>query len=315
MARDEESVRKPLEKPKRFVWPPARREGEESGGGGEGGGDPDLRGASGPASDRASGGWWEQIERAYLGVTSPPWKRRVELAGFAADSSDAWCFRCGRSVGAYEVVTEGSDAGCKGCRGSRLPWKRVVRLAAYRGVLRSAILEIKNSAFRRLGSDVGRDLGEQLVTCLAYEGLAASDAIVVPVPTSTWRRFARGIDHPFAIARGVREATGMPVVQLLARQHRPMQTGSTLETRRKNVAGSMHLAWQWRHQPVPMPRVVVLLDDVMTTGATMREAARVVQAAWRERLEADRELVAPAIWIGVLGVTPEKTEPGNTEGL
>lgn len=310
----------PLSKPKRFVWPPALREwnredATESSATHRGEVGELARADSIDASASTPIGWWEHIERTYLGVTSMPWQRRVHVAGFAADNTDAWCFRCGRSVGAYEVVTEGPDAGCKGCRGSRLPWRRVVRLAAYRGVMRSAILEIKNSAFRALASDVGRDLGTQLTTCLAYEGLTPADALLVPVPTSMWRRLRRGIDHPLAIARGVRAQTGMPIEQLLARQHRPMQTGSSLETRRKNVAGSMHIAWRWRQERLPAPKVVVLLDDVMTTGATMREAARVLRDAWRAQARAEDEAATPEIWIAVLGVTPEKAEPAEKDGV
>lgn len=298
-----EDHRGPLSKPERFVWPPALREWKRD--------ETDDAGAEDAAQEGAADvparevGWWERIERTYLGVTSMPWRRRLEVAGFAADSSDAWCFRCGRTVGAYEVVASGEDAGCTACRGTRVPWQRVVRLGTYRGVVRGAVLEIKNSAFARLASDAGGDLGRQIVRCLELEELSAADAVVVPVPTSMWRRLARGIDHPLAIARGVRDGAGLRLAEMLTRQHRPMQTGSTLETRRRNVAGSMRVRMAWQATP-PAARVVVLLDDVMTTGATMREAARALREAWKGKEQ-------PAIWVAVLGVTPEKAE-GSSEG-
>lgn len=299
--RDEQ--RGPFSKPERFVWPPALREWRRDEAA-------DVRAHEAAGEDAVEGlarevGWWERVERTYLGVTSMPWRRRLEVARFAADSPEAWCFRCGRTVGAYEVVASGEDAGCTACRGTRVPWQRVVRLGTYRGVIRGTVLEIKNSAFSRLASDAGGDLGRQIVRCLELEALQAADAIVVPVPTSMWRRLARGIDHPLAIARGVRDGAGVRLAEMLTRQHRPMQTGSTLETRRRNVAGSMRvrLAWQATR---PAARVVVLLDDVMTTGATMREAARALREAWRGKDQ-------PEIWVAVLGVTPEK-EDGSSDG-
>lgn len=294
--------RGPLAKPERFVWPPALRSWDR--GKASDAGKPD---ASTDATSEREEGWWERIERTYLGVTSMPWRRRAEIAGFAADATEAWCFRCGRTVGAYEVVASGEDAGCTGCRGTRVPWKRVVRLGVYEGVLRSTVLEIKNSAFARLANDAGSDLGRQVVRCLELEELSPQDALVVPVPTSMWRRLARGIDHPLAIARGMERATGLPMVACLGRQHRPMQTGSTLETRRRNVAGSMRVTLAWNGQP-PAARVVVLVDDVMTTGATMREAARAIRAAWGVGQ-------MPEIWVAVLGVTPEKAEKDAGKGI
>ncbi len=302
--RDEQ--RGPLSKPERFVWPPALREWRREVAATDGVETGEITGGD-VGGEAREVGWWERIERTYLGVMSMPWKRRTEVAGFVADSPDTWCFRCGRTVGAYEVVAVGEDAGCKACRGTRVPWERVVRLGSYRGVVRSSVLEVKNSAFARLASDAGGDLGRQLQRCLALEELVIADTVVVPVPTSMRRRFVRGIDHPLAIARGVSEATGARVATLLTRQHRPMQTGSTLETRRRNVAGSMRVGLAWRSQ-VPAARVVVLLDDVMTTGATMREAARALRENWKGKEQ-------PAIWVAVLGVTPEKEEGRGNEGV
>lgn len=290
--------RRPLAKPERFVWPPALRRWKH-----DEAVDTQERAASvDERVERAEreAGWWERIERTYLGVTSMPWRRRAEVAGFVPDATDAWCFRCGRTVGAYEVVANGTDAGCTACRGTRVPWSRVVRLGAYESVLRSTVLEIKNSAFERLASDVGGDLGRQVVRCLQLEELTPGDAVVVPVPTSMWRRMMRGIDHPLAIARGMERDAGLQVLTCLARQHRPMQTGATLETRRRNVAGSMRMGLAWKGQ-APAARVVVLVDDVMTSGATMREAVRAIREAWR-----DGEM--PEIWVAALGVTPEKAE-------
>src|SRR5690606_16480268 len=86
----------------------------------------------------------------------------------------------------------------------------------------------------------------------------------------------RGIDHATCLARAVAEGSGLPCRRLLVRQHRPAQTGLSAAARRKNLRHAM----QPRVGPEALAgvRVVVLVDDVMTTGATLTEACRAVRA-------------------------------------
>jgi predicted amidophosphoribosyltransferase len=102
----------------------------------------------------------------------------------------------------------------------------------------------------------------------APAGLLPEGAALVPVPTPAGRRRRRGFDHAALLARAVAERTGLPVVACLRRAGRaPRQAAAGRTARlaegrvRVEVSGAV-------------PRSVVLVDDVHTTGATLRACAR-----------------------------------------
>lgn len=246
------------------------------------------RGASLDVSP-AQPSWWGQLERAWLGLTKPSFAERAALCGWRADAPGEACGRCGSSVGAYEA----DESGCPACRGKRLPWAKCVRLGEYDGLLRRVVCETKFTAWRRLGRDIGRLLGAQLADAMERAGVEASRAIIVPVPTTFWRRVHRGIDHTWCIARGVRDATGVEIVRGLARRHVTQQASLPKSQRSENVRGTMS------QRGVDFSgRVVIVLDDVRTTGATMLEACRALRRGEKDRRPSE-------VWAAVAAVTPD----------
>jgi len=229
----------------------------------------------------------------WLGLDTPPLTDRIAAAGWAPDEGDAYCGRCGLTVGPYE---SGPD-GCPACRGRRLAWERAVRLGEYSGLIREVVQEVKFTRWRRLGDEIGMILGRSLESALGDCGHDPGAAVLVPIPPSFRRRMSRGIDHSLVIARGVSRQTGMPVVRCLAKSHRPSQLSVPTSRRRTNVAGSIRA-----REGVDLGgRLVVVLDDVMTTGATMTAAARAVAGSTG----------AVRVWAAVVGVTPV---PGRRAG-
>jgi ComF family protein len=102
---------------------------------------------------------------------------------------------------------------------------------------------------------------------------------VVPVPLHPWRRARRGFNQAAELARHL----GPPVVHALWRcRATPPQTGLTAAARRRNVRRAFLLSpWVARGRAAHLVRgrVIVLVDDVRTTGATLEECARVLAAA------------------------------------
>lgn len=168
-----------------------------------------------------------------------------------------------------------------------------MRLGEYDGLLRRVICETKFTAWRRLGREVGRLLGAKLAEALEGAGVEASRAVIVPVPTTFWRRMQRGLDHTWCIARGVRDVTGVEIARGLARRHRVPQASLPRSARGANVRGSM----QSRELDLS-GKTVIVLDDVRTTGATMLEACRALQRGMKERRP-------ERVWAGVVAVTPD----------
>lgn len=106
-----------------------------------------------------------------------------------------------------------------------------------------------------------------------FEGIDA----LVPVPLTRWRRWERGYNQAEVLARGMAEVTGLPVVNLLKRtKNRKPQSTLKGEARLKNAEGiyeAIAIPDEWRGKSF------VLVDDVMTTGATLANCALALQSA------------------------------------
>ena len=121
-------------------------------------------------------------------------------------------------------------------------------------------------------------LADLLSKCVA--GRSEADCII-PVPLSAGRLRERGSNHALEIARQVARATGRRLAPELCERRRdtPPQIGLPLAERAKNVRGAFHCP-----QLVGGARIAVL-DDVMTTGATLDEIAATLKRAGAARVE------------------------------
>lgn len=260
-----------------------------------------------PSPTRGAARWIESFEIAYLGRVSASWDVRARDAGWRADDEGDYCPRCGLTVGEFALDTLTDPPTCPACRDQKLTWDRFVRLGAYEGVMASAIRELKFHAMRAHGERLGALLGERLAALLREMGVQGREAAVVPIPMTPWRRIARGVDHATTIARSAARVAGVPLVRTLWRRHRPTQWSVPTSERRRNVSGSFGVRKGWWGGPggsrgaierLGKCRVVVVLDDVRTTGATMTEACRVLDRA----LAASRSHSSPIIIASTLAV-------------
>jgi ComF family protein len=143
----------------------------------------------------------------------------------------------------------------------------------YDHALRKIIQAFKYEGRRSLASRLGRMM-RQSGACL----LDDADC-VVPVPLHPWRRFRRGFNQAADLAAHL----GPPVVHALWRV-RPTspQAGLNAQQRQRNVRGAFRLSPLVAHRRLIdciEDRVVVIVDDVRTTGATLQACAEVLEAA------------------------------------
>jgi predicted amidophosphoribosyltransferase len=150
--------------------------------------------------------------------------------------------------------------------------ERVVAALDYRDPARALVLALKLRA-RRAAAE---PLVDELARAVARTGLAGEVVTWVPGRTRDVRK--RGFDHAEVIARGLAARLGLPVVSLLARSRpRPDQSGLTAAQRWTNLEDA------FRARPCSAP--TVLVDDLITTGATAGACARALIAAGAPRVE------------------------------
>lgn len=246
--------------------------------------------------------WLAQIEHTWLDTLAPPLHERMHIEGWAPDAISDYCHRCGESIVATDAAHKPADDRCPACRNARLPWERIVRLGEYEHPLMQWIHEVKFTRWRRLGRDLGRLLGDAAAADLA--AVRARDAgalppgppLIVPSPMPWIRRMIRGIDHTRVIAEGVADRVGGRVVQPLVRENRPSQLEVAPSRRAANIAGAIHPKAIWR-RPDLSGRLVIVVDDVTTSGATLKALCRAIGSCG---LFGER----PRIWAAVLARTP-----------
>jgi ComF family protein len=92
----------------------------------------------------------------------------------------------------------------------------------------------------------------------------------------------RGYNQAFELAKPVARALGVPIARdRLARiRATPAQTGLDAAARRRNLRGAFAVS-----RGGSLPKHIALFDDVVTTGATVRECARVLRRAGVERID------------------------------
>lgn len=127
----------------------------------------------------------------------------------------------------------------------------------------------------------GRVLGTLLADRLAVLGLDCDVDVIVPVPLHPARLAMRGFNQSSEIARHVSRRLGRPLDERLARRCRatPPQVGLHLDERQTNLAGAFVAAGL-------AGRRVALVDDVTTTGSTLRELAAAMCAAGATEVDA-----------------------------
>lgn len=126
----------------------------------------------------------------------------------------------------------------------------------------------------------GRVLGELFAARVLARG-AVLPELIIPVPLAQRRYRERGFNQANELALPIRRATRIPVHNDLVVRYRETaeQAALDLEGRRKNVRHAFAFVGS-----LPA-RHVAILDDVVTTGSTVREVARVLGGAGAERIE------------------------------
>lgn len=189
------------------------------------------------------------------------------------------CEACGAPL--LDAAGPGGAPVCDGCRHAPPAWQTGRAVALYGGAVRRAILALKHGD--RL--DVARAAAPWLLR--AGRDLLAGADLVAPVPLH-WRRLVhRRFNQSAELARALCRSAGRSEAlapDLLRRvRATPSQEGRSRAGRIANVEGAFALARRWRGR-VANARVL-LVDDVMTTGATLSACAETLRDAGAEGID------------------------------
>jgi len=204
---------------------------------------------------------------------------RVLCAACAAKivpETAAACVCCGRFFDGA-----GGPHPCAACLDARPPYDRHRSGGRYRGELKEALLLFKYRQYRSLGKALGRFVVE---ATSAEDALWRGVDVIVPVPLHRRRRRERGYDQARVLAREIGRMTGLPVAPGLLRKTRNIvpQTSLERDDRRANVRG----AYAAPRPGMVRGRVILLVDDVFTTGSTIGECAAVLKRSGAKAVRA-----------------------------
>lgn len=200
------------------------------------------------------------------------------------------CFACGR-------VTEGRDLGvCRVCARdikfadhNHPAWQKVaVRfdeegnldrfmarfLFEKEGTIQMLIHLLKYGGMRPVGTALGREMGKTILSGQLFPG---TDCLI-PVPLHRLKQRERGYNQSEYICRGISELTGIRVENGILQRIKftQSQTRLTMMRRRENVAGAFELKSKNQHKLEG--RIVLVVDDIITTGSTINGCAKILRS-------------------------------------
>jgi ComF family protein len=167
-----------------------------------------------------------------------------------------------------------SDDVCGRCLASPPGFHRATALADYAPPVDAMVMALKFRAHLELGSAFGGLLAQRVAV--------TPEALVIPVPLAFERMSERGFNQSLQIARAFCRASGARLGADVVRRvrHCPPQQALALDARRRNVRGVFEMAGDVRG------RDVLVVDDVMTSGSTMGEIARLLVSAGAAQVHA-----------------------------
>lgn len=196
------------------------------------------------------------------GLCGPCWRDTPFILGLCCDL-------CGTPLpGASDVAVT-----CDDCRARDRPWARGRAVMLYRDGGRRLVLGLKHAD--RL------DLAPSMAGWMAARAgpLVHADTLVAPVPAHWWRLFRRRYNQAAVLSLGFAARIDRPVCPDLLVRHRAtrVQDGMDPDARYANLADAITV--MPRHRALVTGRRVLLVDDVMTSGATLDACARACLAA------------------------------------
>jgi len=188
----------------------------------------------------------------------------------------SYCSCCGKFFESY-----GEPHICYDCLKKRPEFSMHRSCDLYRGRLKDLILLFKYHHYKELG----KDLADYMCKSLAqYEDLWWDLEAVVPVPLHKKRKKERGFNQSYELAKYIAEIKGLEIFRdvLIKKFNVPPQTSLSAEQRILNNKG----AYEVCHSEKIKGKIILLVDDVYTTGSTIKECTSVLMRSGAKEVRA-----------------------------
>lgn len=177
-----------------------------------------------------------------------------------------YCKGCGRLGEVFCGCCKKDLKKQKGIKSLKLLDEKLFAVGWRRGILARLVADYKYHSVRSLG-EVLVGLLDEVLPCW-------ENVVVVPLPTIMKHVRQRGLDHTLIMARKLAKRRGWAVERILERRKNTVQVGATAEERARQAAEAYSL-----NGKIQKDTIYLLLDDVWTTGASMRAAKEILEKA------------------------------------
>lgn len=201
----------------------------------------------------------------------PEWSLCVDCQDLFCLGPVKVCRRCGSFVKDHEF----SLNGCQRCCRRKLWFDRVIPLGKYQGNLRQAIFMMK----KRSGNPLTRTIAQICCEQRFFSLMSVQSDVVLSVPMHPFFQWIRGTNDAQIMAREVGKWMRIPVDEQIVRRRRLSlsQRAVKMRDRAKNVQGVFAPGRHAQDKTRWLGKRALVVDDVMTTGATISELSRILK--------------------------------------
>ena len=171
-----------------------------------------------------------------------------------------------------------NEFGCRECQNQKFAFDKAVALGTYAGALRESVVRMKYDA----GQPLAFALGRHLAWYLDRNGCDDQFDLATCVPKHWLKRLITGINSPEVIMEGLADHANLPRAAdlLVCRRRISKQSMLSPEQRRRNV----RKAWSVSNNYDIKDSRILVVDDILTTGATAHEVSRALKQAGAKRV-------------------------------
>ena len=182
-----------------------------------------------------------------------------ELCRLQYEPLPSRCFLCHKQTTNYQT--------CKTCY-AKTNLKTVYVYGEYCGINKSLIYALKFNCKRHAAKPISSSMAQLLPYFV-------NSPVIVNIPTAPNRARQRGFDHTQMLAKELAKQTNLNYKKLLVRTNSLRQVGAKRQQRINQIKDSFRL----KVNSGIVPEHIILVDDVVTTGATLSEATKILKQA------------------------------------